>query len=196
MKFLITLNSYSVIRFFDIFISILILIFISPIMILISILILVFYGNPIIYKQLRVGCSGKKFKIFKFRTMKNKIYKNEQKRLTLLGKILRKTSLDELPQLINVLKKDMSLVGPRPIPEKIENKIGKLKKLKRRKVLPGLTGFSQINFNGKKRKLSKKVSLDIYWIENYSFKNYIKILLRTPFIIFLRLIKNKTSIIK
>lgn len=196
MKFLITLNSYSFIRFFDIFISILILIFISPIMILISILILVFYGNPIIYKQLRVGCSGKKFKIFKFRTMKNKIYKNEQKRLTLLGKILRKTSLDELPQLINVLKKDMSLVGPRPIPEKIENKIGKLKKLKRRKVLPGLTGFSQINFNGKKRKLSKKVSLDIYWIENYSFKNYIKILLRTPFIIFLRLIKNKTSIIK
>ena len=117
-------------RFFDILIAILSLIILSPLLVVISVLILITNGRPIIFKQFRIGLKGKKFLIFKFITMSNTIYKDENRRLTFFGKILRKTSLDELPQLINVLKKDMSIVGPRPLPEIIEKKIKKkLKKI-------------------------------------------------------------------
>ena len=145
------------IRFCDIIFSILILLILFPILIIISFLILFFNGRPIIYKQPRIGYMGKEFTIFKFRTMSNIKFEDETLRLTYLGKILRKTSLDELPQFINVLKKEMSIVGPRPLPISIENKVEYSKKLKRRNVLPGLTGMSQINYSGKNRKLSEKI---------------------------------------
>ena len=183
-------------RFFDILFSILILIIFSPIISLISLLILVFDGKPVIYKQSRIGYLGKRFIIFKFRTMNNFIFKDEKLRLTVLGKLLRKTSLDELPQLINVLKKDMSIVGPRPLPETIEKKIKKSNKIKRRKILPGITGMSQINYTGKNRKLDKKIQLDIEFINDYTIYNYFKILLKTPTTLIKRLFKNKSSIIK
>lgn len=183
-------------RFFDILFSILILIIFSPIISIISLLILVFDGKPVIYKQFRIGYLGKRFIIFKFRTMNNIMFKDEKLRLTLLGKILRKTSLDELPQLINVLKKDMSIVGPRPLPEIIEKKINKSLKMKRRKILPGLTGMSQINYTGKNRKLTDKIQLDMNLIDNYTIYNYFKILLKTPIILVVRFFKNQSSIIK
>ena len=183
------------IRFFDIVISIFVLIILFPLIFLISIFIFLFDGMPVIFKQNRIGYCGKKFKIFKFRTMKNNSLKNEKLRLTYFGKILRKLSLDEIPQFINVLQKDMSIVGPRPLPEMIEKKIKKLKK-KRRSVLPGITGLSQINYTGKFRKLDDKVKLDINFIENYSLYNYFKILINTPIILIIRLLKNKSSIIK
>ena len=159
-------------------------------------LIFVIEGRPIIYKQLRVGYKGRKFIIFKYRTMSNIIFKDEKLRLSYLGKILRKTSLDELPQLIKVLKKDMSIVGPRPLPEIIEKKIKKSLKMKRRKILPGITGMSQINFTGKDRKLNDKIQLDMQLIDNYTIYNYFKILLKTPIILIVRFFKNKSSIIK
>ena len=183
-------------RFFDILFSILILIIFSSIIFLISLLILVFDGKPVIYKQFRIGYLGKRFIIFKFRTMNNFKFKDEKLRLTFLGKLLRKTSLDELPQFINVLKKDMSIVGPRPLPETIEKKIKKSIKTKRRKILPGITGMSQINYTGKNRKLSDKVKLDVYLINNYTMYNYFKILLNTPIVLMIRFFKNKSSIIK
>jgi len=183
-------------RVFDVLISTLILIIFFPIMIIISMLIFVIEGRPIIYKQLRVGYKGRKFIIFKYRTMSNIIFKDEKLRLSYLGKILRKTSLDELPQLINVLKKDMSIVGPRPLPEIIEKKIKKSLKMKRRKILPGITGMSQINFTGKDRKLNDKIQLDMQLIDNYTIYNYFKILLKTPIILIVRFFKNKSSIIK
>ena len=182
------------IRVFDILISIVILVFFSPIIAIISILILFEDGRPIIFKQLRVGSRGKKFTIFKFRTMKNSTFKDE--RLTFFGKIIRKTSLDELPQLINILKKEMSIVGPRPLPEIIEKKIKKSFRIKRRKILPGLTGMSQINYTGKKRKLADKIKLDIQLIDNYNIYNYFKILLKTPIALIIRFFKNKSSIIE
>ncbi len=184
------------IRVFDVSISILILVIFSPIMVLISLLILVIDGRPVVYKQFRVGYMGRQFIIFKFRTMSNVIFKDENLRLTPLGKILRKTSLDELPQFINVLNKDMSIVGPRPLPEIIEKKINSSIKIKRRKVLPGLTGMSQINYTGKNRKLNEKIQLDMQLIDNYTLYNYFKILLKTPIVLIIRFFKNKSSIIK
>ena len=184
------------IRLFDILISILILIIFLPLIISILLIIFVFDGSPIIYKQIRIGYKGKKFKMFKFRTMSNIFFENEKLRLTFFGKILRKSSLDELPQLINVLKKEMSLVGPRPLPEIIEQKIKKSIKYRRRKILPGITGLSQVNYTGKKRKLSDKIHLDMKFISNYNLYNYFKVLFKTPVVILIRFLKNKTSIIK
>lgn len=183
-------------RFCDIIISILLFIILLPIFLVISFFIFIIDGSPVIFRQTRVGYNGKKFIIFKFRTMSNATYKNEKLRLTFLGKILRKSSLDELPQFINVLKKDMSLVGPRPLPKIIEDKIKLPLKIKRRKILPGITGISQINYTGKKRKLAEKINLDIQFINNYTLYNYFQILLKTPIVLILRLIKNKSSIIK
>ena len=184
------------IRFFDIVISFLILIIFLPKIFITSVLCVIIDGRPIFYKQFRVGVNGKKFLIFKFRTMSEIIFKNEKLRLTTFGKILRRTSLDELPQFINVLNKDMSIVGPRPLPINIEKKIHRSAKIKRRKVLPGITGVSQINYTGKNRKLSDKIELDMKFIDNYNLYNYFKILLKTPIIIIIRFFKNKSSIIK
>lgn len=183
-------------RFFDILISILMLLIFSPIIVLISFLILITDGRPIIYKQSRVGYMGKQFMIFKFRTMSNIVFKDEKLRLTPLGKILRKASLDELPQLINVIKKDMSIVGPRPLPKSIEKKITKNFKIKRRKILPGITGLSQVNYKGKNRKLIDKIKLDLQLIDNNTPYNYFRILLKTPIVLIIRFFKNKSSIIK
>ena len=183
------------IRIFDILISTLLLIIFLPILIIISTIILLTEGQPIIFKQLRVGYMGINFTMFKFRTMNNLKLKNEKLRLNNFGKILRKTSLDELPQLYNVLKKDMSIVGPRPLPQNIERKIQKSLKAKRRKVLPGITGMSQINYTGKKRKLIEKIQLDIYYIDNYTIRNYFIILFKTPLVLIFRFFKNKSSII-
>ena len=110
------------IRIFDVLISALFLIIVSPIILLISLLIYLIDGKPIIFKQTRVGLKGREFQMYKFRTMKNKIYKNENNRLTRLGKILRRSSIDEIPQFLNVLKNEMSIVGPRPLPEIFEKK--------------------------------------------------------------------------
>lgn len=186
----------QMIRVLDVLISILILIFFSPVMIIISLFILTINGNPVIYKQFRVGLNGKKFYIYKFRTMSNSTFKDEKLRITFLGKMLRKTSLDELPQFINVLNKDMSIVGPRPLPEIIEKKINKTLRIKRRKILPGITGMSQINYTGKNRKLTEKVQLDMHFIDNFTIYNYFNVLLKTPIILIIRFVKNKSSIIK
>ncbi len=183
-------------RIIDILISILILIISFPILLIISLLILIIDGRPVFFKQVRIGYKGKPFNILKFRTMKNFISKNEKFRLTTLGKALRKTSLDELPQFINVIRKDMSIVGPRPLPTHIEKKIKKSMKLKRRTILPGITGMSQINYTGKNRKLIDKLRLDLELIKNYNFYNYFKILVKTPNVLILRFLKNKSSIIK
>lgn len=186
----------QILRIIDVLISICFLLVFFPMIFLISILIFAIDGRPIFFKQTRVGYMGKQFTILKFRTMKNIILKNEKLRLTFLGKILRRTSLDELPQFINVLKKEMSIVGPRPLPVSIEKKIKRSIKLKRRKILPGITGLSQINYTGKNRKLNKKLELDLELVSNYDLYNYFKILLKTPTVLIIRLFKNKSSIIK
>ncbi len=177
-------------RFFDTLISIVVLLVLSPIMLIIAILIKLSSPGPIFYKQIRVGKNGYKFEFYKFRSMRVENEDDEerkqkmidfmknskphekgtkiinQSRVTWIGKILRKTSLDELPQLFNVIKGDMSLVGPRPsLPYEYENYDSWQKR--RVNVLPGCTGVWQV-WGRSKVSFIDSVVLDLYYINNMS----------------------------
>lgn len=178
--------------FFD---YIFILVF-SPIiivmMIFISTLIAIFMGRPIFYLQERVGLNKKVFTIIKFRTM-NKIKNSnlnyvdtsmDLQRITVLGKILRSTSLDELPEILNVLKRDMSLVGPRPLLKEYLELYSK-RQLQRHNVLPGITGLAQIR--GRNTiDWEKRFNLDLIYIKKHSVLFDLKIIIITFLHIFTR----------
>ena len=179
-------------RLIDILLSLVLIFFLLPIYFLIALFVF-FDGLPILYLSQRVGKNGILFVMFKFRSM-NKITNNkisDAKRLNKIGIFLRRTSLDELPQLFNVFLGDMSLVGPRALPLSIEKKISKNRRIIRRKVTPGITGLSQINYTGKKRTLSQKIKYDIEYIKNLSIFNYFKILFMTFFVLIRRYKQNK-----
>ncbi len=182
-------------RILDIFLSLFALLLLSPFILLIYIYILLTDGNPSIIKQNRVGLHGKQFKMFKFRTMKknshllrdelkekNKIkgplftIKNDP-RLIKGGKVLRKYSLDELPQLINVFKGDMSLVGPRPLFDD-DTKTFDKNYMRRLNVMPGMTGLLQIN-DRNTNDFQVWYKYDVEYIENWSLLLDVKILLKT-----------------
>lgn len=166
-----------------------------PIFLIISILIKLTSKGPIFFKQERIGRNGKNFNMYKFRTMivnaENigdgiRVRSKNDPRITKIGKILRRTSLDELPQLINVIKGDMSLVGPRPPvtyhPYNGYNNYPENAK-KRFIVRPGLTGLSQIKYrNGVS--WDKRIEIDVKYTENISFLEDIKIILATIKIVF------------
>lgn len=138
-------------RLYDLFVSIIILIVISPILIIVSLISLAFNGSPVFYRQRRVGLNGDEFSIFKFRTMVNNassigphFTSDNDPRITRIGEFLRKTSIDELPQFLNVLLGDMSIVGPRPnvMTQKAEYTATDWDL--RNKVKPGITGIAQV----------------------------------------------------
>ena len=170
-------------RFFDIFFSIIAIIIFSPIFSIISILILIFDNGPIIFKQRRVG--HKKFIIYKFRSLPIST-KNipsislEKIKITKIGKLLRRTNADELPQLINILKGDMSFVGPRPCLD-TQQELIKLRKLNNVCDLrAGLTGLAQVNsYNG--MSLDKKSLYEEIYLRNISFILDFSIILKTFF---------------
>lgn len=158
-------------RTFDILISGTALIILFPIFVTISLLVYIKLGSPIFFIHKRPGKKGRPFNMIKFRSMLDKKDKDgrqlhDSQRLTTFGKILRSTSLDELPELINVLKGDMSLVGPRPLLEEylvIYND----KQKKRHDVLPGITGWAQIN--GRNTiSWNEKFNLDVWYVDNWS----------------------------
>ena len=169
-------------RSLDIILSITMLIVFLPILVIIAIIIMVTMGYPIIFTQKRAGLNDVSFKLYKFRTMRNNRDKNidvlsDIKRLTRVGGFLRKTSLDELPSLWNVLIGNMSLVGPRPLLVEYENFYSK-EQAKRSHVKPGITGWAQIN--GRNAiSWEKKFILDVWYVENKSIWLDIKILLLT-----------------
>ena len=167
-------------RIFDIVTSLIGLIIFSPLLFLLSIAIIILDGYPIIFVQPRLGKNKIFFNIIKFRTMKigdSKSSKDDEIRQTFLGKILRKTSLDELPVLINVLKGDMSLVGPRPLLIKYSERFNSFQN-RRHEVLPGITGLAQIN--GRNQiSWEEKFNYDIQYIDEHNFLLDIKILLKT-----------------
>jgi sugar transferase EpsL len=169
-------------RLFDLFVSILCLIVLIPIIIGTALIIKIKIGSPVIFKQLRPGLNGKPFFILKFRTMTNEVDQNgellpDEIRLTTLGMLIRKFSLDELPQLFNVLKGDISLIGPRPLlMEYLE--LYTPEQLKRHQVRPGITGWAQVN--GRNAiSWEEKFKLDVWYVDNRTFWLDIKILWMT-----------------
>lgn len=163
----------------------------SPVMLLTAILVKATSPGPIIFKQERVGLHNKSFFMYKFRTMEIQKEAAEKRawtvkddpRVTTVGKFLRKTSIDELPQFFNILKGDMSLVGPRPerplFVEKFKEEIPRY--MIKHQVRPGLTGWAQINGYRGNTSIRKRVEYDIFYIENWTFSFDVKILFLTIF---------------
>lgn len=169
-------------RVLDLILSLMALIILMPLMIIIAILVRIKLGSPVIFKQERPGKSEKIFTLYKFRTMTNKKDENgnllpDEKRLTKFGKILRSTSLDELPELFNILKGDMAIVGPRPLLVKYLPYYTDEER-HRHDVRPGLTGLAQIH--GRNTTSWKdRFKYDIDYVRNITFLGDIKILLKT-----------------
>lgn len=176
-------------RIFDIVFSLLFLIITFPLFLIIAIIIKLTSEGPVFYVQERVGMDGKKFMIYKFRSMIVDAEKNgpafatpDDNRYTKIGKFIRKYSIDELPQFINVLKGDMSVVGPRPEREYFINQMKDsiVRYLERHRVKCGITGWAQVNgYRGSSTSMQTRIDYDIYYIENWTLAFDIKIILKT-----------------
>lgn len=177
-------------RFIDILFSGLILFFLSPLLFLTFIIILLIDKVNPIFTQTRSGLNKKNFFIYKFNSMK---LIDGRLKITNLGKFIRKFKIDELPQLVNILKNDMSLIGPRPLYSDF-NLYYKKKHEDRFLVKPGITGYAQINLINSSH-WDQKFDLDVYYVNNLSFIFDIKIFLKTIFVIYLSII-NKRKIIE
>ncbi len=167
-------------RLFDISLSLFGLIFAFIPMIIISIAIKLESKGPVFFKQVRTGKGGKNFNLYKFRSMTvdNDVmnFKTENK-ITKVGKFIRKTSLDELPQLFNILKGEMSFIGPRPWIVEYYNNFNAYQK-RRVEVLPGITGLAQVmGRNG--ISIFEKINYDIEYVDNFSFKMDLKVVFKT-----------------
>ena len=186
-------NTFNAIvkRAFDIVCSSVGLIILSPLLLVICIIIKATSKGPLIFKQERVGFRNETFMMYKFRSMKVQDEAEEKKawtvkddpRVTKFGKFIRKTSLDELPQLVNILKGDMSIVGPRPerpfFVEKFKEEIPRY--MIKHQVRPGLTGWAQVNGLRGDTSIKKRIEYDLYYIENWTFWFDIKIMFLTIF---------------
>jgi len=169
-------------RIFDLFLTIPGIILISPFILVIAVILWAKQGTPLIFSQLRPGYRGEIFKIYKFRTMRNTRDKQgnllpDRDRLTGVGTFLRSTSLDELPELINVLRGEMSLVGPRPLLIQYLPRYSK-EQARRHDVLPGMAGWAQVN--GRNAiSWEEKFRLDVYYVDHWSLRLDIRILALT-----------------
>ncbi len=169
-------------RFIDLILSLSVLFLLSPLLVLLCILVFWKLGRPIFFIQRRPGYSGKIFTIYKFRTMREPLNRggetdDDSQRLNNFGNLLRNSSLDELPELWNVLKGDMSIVGPRPLLVEylpLYNEI----QMRRHEVLPGITGWAQVNGRNT-LSWDEKFELDVWYVDNKSFFLDVKIILMT-----------------
>ena len=170
-------------RLFDIILSIVLILILFPVMIFLFFLVWIKIGFPIFFQK-RPGLNNKIFTIYKFKTLYDAPGNiSEKKRQSRFGNFLRKTGLDELPQLFNVLKNNISFVGPRPLLKEYLNKYSEFEK-KRHLVKPGITGLAQINPESSGLKSWKKsMKLDIIYVNNISFFLDIKILFKTVVLI-------------
>jgi lipopolysaccharide/colanic/teichoic acid biosynthesis glycosyltransferase len=187
-----TMEQRFVKRLMDIVFSLILIVLTSPFMLLTAILVKAYDGGPVLYKQVRVTRGGKQFKIVKFRSMRVdaekdgvRLYYIGDKRVTPIGKFIRKVRLDELPQLFNILAGDMSFIGPRPErPEIIEKYQAQMPEFAYRlKVKAGLAGFAQV-YGKYNTTPYDKLKLDLIYIENYSVLLDLKLMMLTLKIIF------------
>ncbi len=181
-------------RFLDIVISLLGLIILSPVILVVAILVRIKLGAPVIFKQERPGKDGEIFELYKFRSMSDKKDENgkllpDSERLTKFGKILRATSLDEIPELVNILKGEMSLIGPRPLAVCYLPYYNETEK-HRHDVRPGLTGLAQINGRNVLN-WEDRFAYDIEYVNNITFINDLKILFKT----FYKVIKKEDVVV-
>jgi len=173
----------------DFIISLVIILILSPVIILIGLLVYLKLGTPVLFCQVRPGKDEKLFKLYKFRTMNylcdpDGVLLPDKERITEFGMFLRRTSMDEIPQFFNVLKGNLSLVGPRPLLVEYLNLYDAEQK-KRHNVKPGITGWAQVN--GRNIiSFQDKFKLDVWYIDNLSFSLDLKILFLTIINVFLR----------
>jgi lipopolysaccharide/colanic/teichoic acid biosynthesis glycosyltransferase len=170
-------------RIFDLVLTIPGIIIFFPFMLVAALLVRIYHGKPVVFKHLRPGYRGEPFTLYKFRTMTDSRDNSgnllsDEKRLTVLGRFLRSTSLDEYPELFNVLSGEMSLVGPRPLLMRYLDRYTP-EQARRHNVLPGITGWAQINGRNNVS-WEDKFELDVWYVDNWSLWLDIKILLKTP----------------
>lgn len=176
-------------RIFDLLVTTLGLVVILPLLLVISLLVWIFLGTPVLFLQQRPGYKGRPFLTHKFRTMTNRRGPDgnllpDAERLTPFGRFLRSTSLDDLPQLWNVLRGEMSLVGPRPLLMRYLERYTQ-EQMRRHDVLPGITGWAQIHGRNA-LEWDEKFRLDVWYVDHRSFWLDIKILILTPWKVFKR----------
>ena len=173
----------------DLALSLFALIVLSPLFLIVAIAIVINLGTPILFIQDRPGLDGRVFKMYKFRTMTEERNTDgnllpDEARLTPFGKILRKTSLDELPELINIIKGDMSIVGPRPLLTEYLPRYSE-EQLHRHDVRPGLTGYAQVNGRNS-ISWEEKFKDDVWYVDHISFFNDVKIIIKTIIVVLTR----------
>ena len=176
-------------RFLDIILSLSILLLFFPLLLIVGLLVRVKLGSPVLFIQERPGFLAKPFLLMKFRSMKNALDNNgeslpDNKRLTRFGRFIRASSLDELPELINVIKGDMSLVGPRPLLMEYLD-LYTPKQARRHEMPPGITGWAQVNGRNS-LSWEEKFNLDVWYVDNQSFLLDMRILLLTVTTMFKR----------
>lgn len=169
-------------RIFDILVASLGLLIVSPLLLVVAMLVRIFHGSPILFGQVRPGYKGKLFRIYKFRTMTNARAADgsllpDAERLTSFGRFLRASSLDELPELFNILRGQMSLVGPRPLLVQYLERYSP-EQMRRHDMLPGITGWAQINGRNA-LSWEEKFEMDVWYVDHWSFWLDIKIILLT-----------------
>jgi sugar transferase EpsL len=169
-------------RAFDVFVAVAALVVLAPCMLMIAVLVRLAMGRPVLFRQLRPGLHGKPFAMIKFRTMlldksEGRNTMPDEARLTKVGQLLRSTSLDELPELWNILQGDMSLVGPRPLLMEYLP-LYTSTQMRRHDVRPGITGWAQINGRNA-LSWEEKFALDLWYVENRSFWLDVRIILKT-----------------
>lgn len=176
-------------RMLDFLLSLISIVILSPVFLILAAVVRMKMGTPIVFSQSRPGIDGKIFKMYKFRTMTNEKDENgnllpDEMRLNKFGAFLRSTSLDELPELFNILKGDMAIVGPRPLlveylPLYTEEQA------RRHEVRPGMTGYAQVNGRNE-LSWEKKFELDVEYVDNITFLSDVKIIIKTIKTVFKR----------